>query len=66
MLTDDWVKEKGEHITSHLFHTRRGVGALNDQGFMNFIKARVTFTDDAGNEESLTSAPTDAVVMGWL
>ena len=30
------------------------------------IKVRVTFTDDAGNEESLTSAATDAVVMGGL
>ena len=30
------------------------------------IKVRVTFTDDAGNEESLTSAGTAAVVMGGL
>ena len=30
------------------------------------IKVRVTFTDDAGNEESLTSAATEAVVMGGL
>ena len=30
------------------------------------IKARVTFTDYAGNEESLTSAATAAVVMGGL
>ena len=30
------------------------------------IKVRVTFTDDAGNEESLTSAATAAVVMGGL
>ena len=30
------------------------------------IKVRVTFTDDAGNEESLTSAATDTVVMGGL
>ena len=28
------------------------------------IKARVTFADDAGNEESLTSVGTSAVVMG--
>ena len=30
------------------------------------IKVRVTFNDDAGNEESLTSAATDTVVMGGL
>ena len=30
------------------------------------IKVRVTFTDDEGNNESLTSAGTDAVVMGGL
>ena len=30
------------------------------------IEVRVTFTDDAGNEETLTSAATDAVVMGGL
>ena len=30
------------------------------------IKVRLTFTDDAGNEESLTSAATAAVVMGGL
>ena len=30
------------------------------------IKVRVTFTDDAGNEESLTSAATAEVVMGGL
>ena len=30
------------------------------------IKVRVTFTDDLGNEESLTSAGTAAVVMGGL
>ena len=30
------------------------------------IKVRVTFTDDAGNEESLTSEGTSAVVMGGL
>ena len=30
------------------------------------IKVRVTFTDDAGDEESLTSAGTSAVVMGGL
>ena len=30
------------------------------------IKVQVTFTDDAGNEESLTSAATSAVVMGGL
>ena len=30
------------------------------------IKVRVTFTDDAGNDESLTSAGTAAVVMGGL
>ena len=30
------------------------------------IKVRVTFTDDAGNEESMTSAATEAVVMGGL
>ena len=30
------------------------------------IKVRVTFTDDAGSEESLTSAGTSAVVMGGL
>ena len=30
------------------------------------IKVRVTFTDDAGNEETLTSAGTSAVVMGGL
>ena len=30
------------------------------------IKVRVTFTDDAGNEESLTSAGTAAVVLGGL
>ena len=30
------------------------------------IKVRVTFTDGAGNEESLTSAATEAVVMGGL
>ena len=30
------------------------------------IKVRVTFTDDAGSDESLTSAGTSAVVMGWL
>ena len=30
------------------------------------IKVQVTFTDDAGNEESLTSAATTAVVMGGL
>ena len=30
------------------------------------IKVRVTFTDDAGNEESLTSIGTSAVVMGGL
>ena len=28
------------------------------------IKARVTVADDAGNEESLTSVGTSAVVMG--
>ena len=30
------------------------------------IKVRVTFTDDAGNDESLTSEATSAVVMGGL
>ena len=30
------------------------------------IKVRVTFTDDAGNDESLTSTGTSAVVMGGL
>ncbi len=30
------------------------------------IKVRVTFTDDAWNQESLTSAATEAVVMGGL
>ena len=30
------------------------------------IKVRVTFTDDAGNEEMLTSAGTSAVVLGGL
>ena len=30
------------------------------------IKVRVTFTDDAGNEETLTSAGTSAVVLGGL
>ncbi len=30
------------------------------------IKVRVTFTDDAGNDESLTSMGTSAVVMGGL
>ena len=30
------------------------------------IKVRVIFTDDAGNEESLTSAATETVVMGGL
>ena len=30
------------------------------------IEVQVTFTDDAGNEETLTSAATDAVVMGGL
>ena len=30
------------------------------------IKVRVTFTDDAGNEELLTSEGTSAVVMGGL
>ena len=30
------------------------------------IKLRVSFTDDAGNEESLTSAATEAVVVGGL
>ena len=30
------------------------------------IEVRVTFTDDAGDEESLTSAGTSAVVMGGL
>ena len=30
------------------------------------IKVRVTFTDDAGNEESLTSEGTETVVMGGL
>ena len=30
------------------------------------IKVRVTFTDDGGSEESLTSTATEAVVMGGL
>ena len=30
------------------------------------IKVRVTFTDDAGNDESVTSAGTSAVVLGGL
>ena len=30
------------------------------------IKVRVTFTDDAGNEESLPSVGTAAVVLGGL
>ena len=30
------------------------------------IKVRITFTDDVGKEESLTSAATEAVVMGGL
>ncbi len=30
------------------------------------IKVRVTFTDDAGNDETLTSAGTEAVVLGGL
>ena len=30
------------------------------------IKVRVTFTDDAGNQESLTSAATEAVVLSGL
>ena len=30
------------------------------------IKVRVTFTDDGGNDESLTSAGTSAVVLGGL
>ena len=37
---------------------------VSDNG--KVIKVRVTFTDDAGNEESLTSAATEAVVMGGL
>ena len=30
------------------------------------IKVRVTFTDDAGNAESLTSEATSAMIMGGL
>ena len=33
---------------------------------MSTIRSRVTFTDDAGNEESLTSAAMAAVIMGGL
>ena len=36
----------------------------SDEG--KVIKVRVTFTDDADNDESLTSAGTAAVVMGGL
>ncbi len=38
--------------------------AADDEG--KAIKVRVTFTDDAGNEESLTSAPTAAVTQPLL
>ena len=30
------------------------------------LQVRVSFTDNAGYEESLTSGGTAAVVMGWL
>ena len=38
--------------------------AAADQG--KAIKVRVTFTDDGGNEETLTSAPTEPVLGGGL
>ena len=39
---------------------------LTDAEDGKVIKVQVTFTDDAGNDESLTSAATSAVVMGGL
>ena len=36
----------------------------SDEG--KVITVRVSFTDDAGNEESITSAATEAVVLGGL
>ena len=47
-------------------------GATNDSYTLvsadegKIIKVRVSFTDDAGHEEALTSAATDAVVLGGL
>ena len=38
--------------------------AASQQG--KTVQVRVTFTDDAGNEESLTSAATPTVVLGGL
>ena len=40
--------------------------ALQSSDNGKVIKVRVTFTDDAGNEESLTSEGTEAVVLGGL
>ena len=47
-------------------------GATNDSYTLvsadegKIIKVRVSFTDDAGHEGALTSAATDAVVLGGL
>ena len=55
-LADDTAIERATGST----HTVQ----LSDDG--KVIKVQVTFTDDAGNDESLTSAGTAAVVMGGL
>ena len=39
---------------------------LQTSDALQIIKVRVTFTDDAGNEEARTSAGTEAVVLGGL
>ena len=54
--TADWGADE---VTSSTYTVQS-----SDNG--KVIKVRVTFTDDAGNEETLTSAGTSEVVLGGL
>ena len=57
-----WLSSRDMEISGATNHTYTLVNA--DEG--KTIKVRVTFTDDAGYEETLTSEATDAVVLGGL
>ena len=59
-FTFQWLRVDGTNETEITQATTSGYTLTNaDEG--NTIKVRVSFTDDAGNEESLTSAATSAV-----
>ena len=57
-----WLSSRDTEITGATSSTY----TLQASDTTKTIKVRVTFTDDAGNEESLTSMATGAVVLGGL